>query len=197
MGQAEVQMLERERPPCVFPIERGAGSPSSPSLLLSPTGPTGVKGPPGSLAPRRLATAFPASDASPDLSLSTSSLSDAWVTILFCLLSSCPPASGPQPPASPGSGHRPRFLGTREVPSRPGAVAGPEGGGRRIRPGLPALPTKEPAAGGREAPVVRHPPPCSLPSVARHGGPGPEAEVRRRGAARAGASAAACQASLR
>lgn len=48
-------MLERERPPCVFPIERGTGSPSSPSLLLSPTGPTGVKGPPGSLAPRRLA----------------------------------------------------------------------------------------------------------------------------------------------
>lgn len=136
--------------------------------FLSPASPTGVKGPPAPQpSTRRLTTASPDPDASPDLSLSTSSLSDARVTILFGLLSSCRPASGPQLPDSPGSGLRPRFLRPRLSLSRPGAFVGPEGGGgRRIRPGPPALPAEGTTSRAKPPPAVRHPLPCSQPRVA-------------------------------
>lgn len=173
----------------VLPAARGA---APPSLLLSPGGLTGPK-PPHPRLPwpfsRRLTAAFPVPYASPspDLSLSTSSLPDARATILlFCLLSSRPVASGPQLPASPGPGRRPRFLRPRESPSRPGAAAGPEGSGGRIRPRRPAQSTAKahrglphPLTGAhqpregrsrRRAPAALSPAPCRLQSGSGGGG---------------------------
>lgn len=169
----------------VFPTARGA---PPPSLLLK--GSEGSEGPawPPISSSRRLRAAFPALDASPDSSLSTSSLPDARATILlFCLRSSRPPASRPLPPASPGPGRRPRFFRPRTSPSRPGAAAGPEGSGRRIRPGRPTLPAE--ALRGPPHPLTgAHPPregcscwqaPASLGRAPRRlaSGSGPEAEV--------------------
>lgn len=136
----------------VLPLAMGAPPPSP---LLKWTCQMGLKGPHVPPAPplaASLSKAFPVPDASPDLSLSTSSLPDARATILlFCLLSSRPSASGPQPPASPSPGRRLLFLRPRASPSRPGAVVGPEGGARGIRPGLPVSPPTQ-AASARRSP---------------------------------------------
>lgn len=89
------------------------------------------------------------------MSPSASSLSDARPTILlFLLLSSGPGASGPQAPASPGSGRRPRFLRLRAGPSHPQEIVGLEGGGPLICPALPALLAEEPAGGATAAPAA-------------------------------------------
>ena len=157
-----------------------------PSPLLKWTCQMGLKGrhvPPAPPLAASLSKAFPVPDASPDLSLSTSSLPDARATILlFCLLSSSPSASGPQPPASPSPGRRLLFLRPRASSSRPGAVVGPEGGARGIRPGLPVSRRRRPlplagahTSRGQAAPSARYLRlrPASLAAKT----PGPEAEV--------------------
>lgn len=105
---------------------------------------------------------------------------------LFCLLSSRPPASRPQPPASPGPGRLPLFLGPRASPLRPGAVAGPDTRGCRIRPGPPVCPPRPATPAGRSPPATqkllrlpgtRGPKPRPAPPRPAAKTLGPEAEV--------------------
>lgn len=180
---------------CVFPIERGT---ASPSLPLSPTSPTGLKGPPGSPAPPLAALPRPSQPRTPH------------PTCHFPPLLSQTPGSPfsfacfPHVPRPQGRSLPPLLAlatglassGLARCLHAPGPSQGLRVAAAASAPGRPLCPPRSPPparSSCRQTPAAG-----SLPSVAHHLGPGPEAEVRRRGTARVGAlPPAPSQASLR